>query len=335
MKRRIILFSMITLTVILLALIASQLAVRGVKGYFESPGPLEQEKTLMIAQGTGFKSIVRQLEQEQVLNHPELYSAILWYLDRARNFKAGEYRFPAGVSPQRVTEMLVKGEVVIRKITIPEGLTVKQIYTLVQNQEDLSGTLPPLVPEGELRPETYHYHLNTTRSEIISRMRKAQKELLTQLWNARDESIPLQTPQQALILASIVERETGIAEERPAVAAVFYNRMRTGMRLQSDPTVIYGISNGLGVMDRLLTRKDLAVEHPYNTYVIPGLPPAPIANPGKASLEAVLNPIQSEDFYFVADGKGGHVFARTLEEHNRNVAAYRRALREAAAASRE
>ncbi len=218
-----------------------------------------------------------------------------------------------------------------RNFTIPEGLTAPQVVALLAAAEGLDGEPPPLdkIGEGTLLPETYQYVRGDRRVDIVGRMRKAMAETLDELWRKRSaDASPLATPRDAVILASIVERETALSEERPRIAAVFLNRLRRGMRLQSDPTVVYGLSNGTGTIGRPLTRADLAVDHPYNTYIHGGLPPGPIANPGRDSLAAVLQPAKSKDLYFVADGTGGHAFARTLDEHNRNVARWRRIQRQ-------
>jgi UPF0755 protein len=213
---------------------------------------------------------------------------------------------------------------VARRLTVAEGLTVAEVFRLLAETEALSGDLPEPPPEGSLLPETYFYALGDDRAELVRRMQRGMRRLLDQLWPARAEALPLTERQQALILASIVDKETGVAAERGAVAAVFHNRLRQGMRLQSDPTVIYGLTDGNGPLDRELTRADWQHDSPYNTYRIEGLPPGPIGNPGRAALEAVLNPDDVDYLYFVADGSGGHAFGRTLDEHNRNVAKWRR-----------
>ncbi|MGH6919137.1 MAG: endolytic transglycosylase MltG, partial [Geminicoccaceae bacterium] len=227
-------------------------------------------------------------------------------------------------TPASVINMLARGETVARRLTVAEGLTVAEVFRLLAETEGLSGELPEPPPEGSLLPETYFYALGDERAALVRRMQRGMRQLLDELWPARVDALPLADREQALILASIVDKETGVAEERGAVAAVFYNRLRRGMRLQSDPTVIYGLTEGNGPLDRELTRADWLHDSPYNTYLIDGLPPGPIGNPGRAALEAVLNPDDVDYLYFVADGSGGHAFGRTLEEHNRNVAKWRR-----------
>ncbi len=240
------------------------------------------------------------------------------------SLRAGEYAFPAAISAGDVVAMLSAGKTVVRRVTVPEGLTSAEVLALVAETPGLTGEVGTPPAEGTLLPETYHFSFGDTRADLIARMREAMTAELDTLWAARDAGLPLETPEEAVVLASIVEKETAVAAERRRVAAVFVNRLRKGMLLQSDPTTIYAVTGGAGPLDRPLTRKDLAIDSPYNTYVSPGLPPGPIANPGRASLAAALNPVDSNEYYFVADGTGGHAFARTLEEHERNVARWRK-----------
>lgn len=289
---------------------------------FTGSGPLVSAITVVIPKGVGSEAIARRLAEAGVV--PDPWSFLAGTKLRRAALRAGEYAFPAHVSPQDAMRMMAEGRTVVHKLTVAEGLTVKQILVLVRGADFLSGEISSMPEEGTLLPETWHLSRDDGRDEVIVRMQRAMVQALDQAWVARDPGVPLKSKRDAVILASIVERETAMASERPHVASVFLNRLRLGMRLQSDPTVIYGVSNQLGVLDRPISRADLDEAHPWNTYVIDGLPPTPIANPGKASLDAVLHPIDSDDLYFVADGSGGHVFARTLEEHNRNVAAWRK-----------
>lgn len=291
---------------------------------YASPGALSSPVTVMITPGTGFKAIARQLAEAGVVSHPELFMAEVMLAGKQREFKAGEYAFPPGVTPQRVVDMLVKGDVVVYSVTLPEGLTSQEILALLAAEETLTGDLPASVPEGSLLPETYQFVRGDARRGILTRMQKAMRETLAALWKNRRDGLPLSTPEDAVILASIVEKETGIPEERGRVAAVFINRLEAGMKLQSDPTVIYGLYRETGEKPIRLRKEDVERPTLYNTYAVQGLPPAPIANPGKASLEAVLHAPVTEEFYFVADGTGGHRFARTLNEHNRNVRQWKR-----------
>jgi UPF0755 protein len=222
-----------------------------------------------------------------------------------------------------VLSLLREGRTVVRHLTIPEGLTTVEILALLDDAPGLSGDRSPPA-EGTLLPETYNYSWGDSRAGMMARMQKAMAETLAKLWASRAAGLPLATPEAAVTLASLVEKETALAAERPRVAGVFVNRLRLGMRLQSDPTVVYALTAGKGPLGRELTRADLEVPSPYNTYRIDGLPPGPIANPGRAAIAAALQPLASRELYFVADGSGGHAFASTLEEHNRNVTRWRK-----------
>jgi len=287
-------------------------------------GPSVSETVVVLPRGAGLDEITARLNATGVIDRPWLFRLAVRIKGQDRALKAGEYAFPAGATPASVINMLARGETVARRLTVAEGLTVAEVFRLLVETDGLSGDLPELPPEGSLLPETYFYALGDDRAELVRRMQRGMRRLLDQLWPARAEALPLTERQQALILASIVDKETGVAAERGAVAAVFHNRLRQGMRLQSDPTVIYGLTDGNGPLDRELTRADWQHDSPYNTYRIEGLPPGPIGNPGRAALEAVLNPDDVDYLYFVADGSGGHAFGRTLDEHNRNVAKWRR-----------
>lgn len=316
------------------AVAATTVAVAGVWMFhraFATPGPSARDTVLVVPRGASVRSIAALLEAEGIVGDATIFSLGVRGFGGERPLIAGEYAFPPAVSARDAMRILQSGKVIARNLTIPEGLTVLQVFAMVGAAEGLQGELfsPEKFGEGTLLPETYQYVRGERREDVLARMKKAMGETLDRLWRERSEnSEPLASPREALILASIVERETGVAGERPRIAAVFLNRLRRGMRLQSDPTVVYGMSNGAGVIGRPLTRADLAVDHPYNTYIHTGLPPGPIANPGRDSLEAVLQPAKSKDLYFVADGTGGHAFARTLKEHNRNVARWRRLQRQ-------
>ena len=291
---------------------------------FERPGPLTAETVLVVPRGAGLKAIAAQLETAGVIRHPLLFLAKAQWTGAHRELKAGEYAFEAAISPAAVLAKLRRGDVVVRRVTVPEGLTSRQVAALIDAAPELDGALDAVPPEGSLLPETYDYRLGDSRAGLIERMMRARDRLLDELWRGRAEGLPLSDPQAAVILASIVERETAVPAERPRIAAVFINRLRRGMRLQSDPTVVYALTGGRGPLGRALSRRDLSIDHPYNTYAVGGLPPGPIANPGAASLAAVLRPDATKELYFVADGTGGHAFAKTLREHNRNVARWRR-----------
>lgn len=296
----------------------------GLEGHrrFTRPGPLSEDTALVVAKGAGLEAIARQLAAARVV--PDPYTFMVGTRLRRVSLRAGEYAFPAHVRPVDAMTMMAEGRTVVHKLTIAEGLTVRQVLAEVDGAEYLAGAVARKPAEGALLPETWHLTRGDARDEVVARMEKAMRQTLDQAWAGRAAGLPLKTKEEALVLASIVERETGLKAERPQVAAVFLNRLRLGMRLQSDPTVIYGVSGRLGVLERPLTRADLDDQHPWNTYVHDGLPPTPIANPGRASIEAVLNPAPSDALYFVADGSGGHVFARSLDDHNKNVAKWRK-----------
>jgi UPF0755 protein len=317
----------------LLAVLSMLVALAGVvviagwtqlNAYLVRPGPAKQETVVVLARGAGLAEIASQLRAARVIEQPWMFRLAVRVLDRDRELKAGEYAFPSRVTPGTVIGMLSAGQTVARRLTIAEGLTVADVFRMLEETDALSGELPELPPEGSLLPETYFYALGDDRAELVRRMRRSMEEVLERLWAERAPDLPVSSPEDALILASIVDKETSVPEERRKVAAVFVNRLRQGMRLQSDPTVIYGLTNGEGRLGRELTRNDWEHASDFNTYRIAGLPPAPIANPGRESIAAVLDPADVDYLYFVADGSGGHAFARTLEEHNRNVATWRR-----------
>lgn len=295
---------------------------------FTRPGPLKAPKTLVIPRGTGVEGIANRLAEADVVHYPQIFMLAVRLHAEQGPLKAGEYAFTPGVSPREVMELLQSGETVVRRLTVAEGLTSRQVVAQLGIVEGLVGTVDDIPPDGTLMPETYHFSYGDNRQQVIARMQGSMREMVDRLWEKRAANLPVKTKEEAVILASVVERETAIPAERPRVAAVFINRLRKGMRLQSDPTVIYGMSDRLGVIDRPLLRADLQQDHPYNTYTRDGLPEGPICNPGRQSLEAVLNPISTDEYYFVADGTGGHAFAKTLDEHNANVRRWRQVQQE-------
>lgn len=287
--------------------------------------PLDQPVTVVIPRGTGVQEIAALLEERGVVIHRFLFLAASRLVARD-NLKAGEYRFEDELSAMDVATVLRDGKCLKRQVTVPEGLTSREILALLDGVEGLKREKDAeILEEGSLLPETYSYVLDTSRAELLRRMKNDAQSFLTDAWAKRQEGLPLKTPREAVILASIVEKETGFsAQERARIAGVFVNRLRRGMPLQSDPTAIYALTEGNGPLNRALTRKDLEKQSPYNTYVVTGLPQGPICHPGRAALKATLAPEKHDYIYFVADGSGGHVFARTLDEHNKNVAQWRR-----------
>jgi UPF0755 protein len=313
-------------TLAMAALLGAGAALWGYE-WFHRPGPAGVETTVIVERGAALGTIARQLEESGVVGNARLFHIATRVLSAGRTLKAGEYRFKANASAADVMRTMVEGLTVARRLTIAEGLSVTEALTLMAKAEGLTGEVPASaagLPEGSLLPETYFYGWGDSRADMIERMAKAMREAVAELWAARADGLALDTPESAVILASIVEKETGVASERGRVARVFHNRLERGMALQSDPTVIYALTLGKSELGRALARADLGIDSPYNTYVVRGLPPGPIANPGRAALEAVLHPAEGNDLYFVADGTGGHAFAATLAEHNRNVAKWRK-----------
>ncbi len=290
---------------------------------FISSGPLEQPATLIFAPNTHFTEIADTLAQNQVIAHPFLFKVIVFASGQSAKFKAGEYDFPIHISPREVANMLASGKTVIHHLTVAEGLMTSEIIDMVKHNDLLSGEITLDIKEGELLPETYNFTRGDKRNDILMRMHHAMQKELTDAWAGRADNLPLKTPEEALTLASIVEKETGVASERSRVAAVYINRLNKAMLLQADPTTVYAVTKGKYKLTRALTYDDLAINSPYNTYKFLGLPPGPIANPGKASILATLHPIKSDELFFVATGNGGHNFANTLKAHEANVKKYR------------
>lgn len=294
---------------------------------YQEPGPLQANVNFVVRNGAGLNEIANNLERSGVVTDSRIFRYVTaTYLDENETLKAGEYEIKAKASMKEIMDLLKSGKSILYAISFPEGLSVKQMFKRLAEDPVLEGELPAELPaEGALRPDTYKFSRGTKRDEIISQMIAAQQKVIDQVWEKRDPDLPLKSKLELVTLASIVEKETGKPDERAHVASVFYNRLQKGMRLQSDPTIVYGLFGGDGKpADRPIFQSDLKKETPYNTYVVKGLPPGPIANPGREALEAVANPWRTKDLYFVADGTGGHVFAATLEEHNANVKKWRK-----------
>src|SRR5882757_3649854 len=290
----------------------------------EAPGPLQEDKIVNIPLRAGMTDIADILQREGVIdNNRWAFIGSVFALKARSELKPGEYSFQKNASLRDVIGTMVDGKVVQHSVTIPEGLTSEQIVTRLSDNDLFSGSLKEMPREGTLLPETYKFPRGTTREQVIQRMQQTQKRVLAEIWERRNPDIPVRSPEALITLASIVEKEPGRADERSRVAAVFTNRLRQKMKLQSDPTIIYGLVGGKGTLGRPIKRSEITQPSPYNTYVIEGLPPGPIANPGRASLEATANPARTRDLFFVADGTGGHTFTETYDQHQKNVAKLR------------
>ncbi len=304
---------------------------------FHQPGPLKEVVTFDVGTGQGVNIIAEHLLYQGAIANTEdtlIFRAAARLSGRQGELKAGEYELTPAITMAAIMDKMSRGDVIERRFVVPEGLTSWQIVGLLSKVEGLSGDIKVVPAEGVLLPETYQYERTDTRQDQIDHMKDAMKKVMDELWPQRAGGLPFDTPEQALTLASIVEKETGVAAERTRIAGVFINRLRQGIPLQSDPTVIYALTKGhiqnagMGPLGRRLLKDDLEIDSPYNTYKNAGLPPGPIANPGRDSIAAVLNPEANDYLYFVADGTGGHVFARTLEEHNDNVASWKKIRKE-------
>lgn len=288
------------------------------------PGGFAEDVVFEVKAGDRLKGVSDSLEAKGLISSATIFRIAARYSGDDQGLKFGEYKIPAYSSMDEVLDLITSGRALAYQVTIPEGLTSFQVVALLADEPMLTGEIAEIPPEGSLAPNTYSISKGDTRASLIRRMTLAQHKIITEAWELRAEGLPLETPDEALTLASIVEKETGVASEREMVASVFINRLNRGMRLQTDPTVIYGITKGKGSLGRGIRASELRRKTEYNTYVIDGLPPTPIANPGKAAIEAALNPATSNYVFFVADGTGGHVFAETIGEHNKNVRAWRR-----------
>lgn len=286
-----------------------------------APGPLENDKVVLVRGSTS--EVIDRLEREGVVDKAFLLTLYWQLTGRSSQIKGGEYQFKKEASIDQVTTTLIEGKTIKHSLTIAEGKTSQEIIELLLADTNLAGELKDIPKEGTVLPETYKFDFGMARSKLLDHMTQEQMKLVREIWAKRDPDLPLASPQDLVILASIVEKETGKADERPRVAGVFVNRLIKKMRLESDPTVVYGLVGGRGSLGRGLTKAELDQSTPYNTYTLPGLPAGPITNPGRAALEAVANPSRTKELFFVADGTGGHVFAETYEQHLKNVAKWR------------
>lgn len=346
-RHPLVVFLNFVITIVIIAVVVLGGGLLIGKMQFEKPTSFDQARTITVDKGAGVREIADRLQSEGIVSSKWLFIAGVWLNREGNNLKAGEYAIPAHASMSDIMDLMVEGKSVVYRVTIPEGLTSEQVVScltadsvpadqdmqgLTSDQEAkcresasaLVGPAPPVPPEGAILPETYAFSRGDTRTNVLNLMMRERDRVLTDVWARRAPDLPLDNIDELATLASIVEKETAIADERTRVAAVFINRLRLDMRLQSDPTIIYGVFGGKGKPDGyVITAKDRDTPTPYNTYTIDGLPPGPIANPGRAALEAVANPSRTRDLFFVADGSGGHAFAETYEEHLRNVARWR------------
>ena len=295
-----------------------------VRVQFDQPGPLQYSTVVVIPKGDGVREIASRLERESIISDQRIFvAAVVVYFQAQSKLKAGEYAIAKGASMRSVLDTLIEGKAILQSVTLPEGLTSYQIVQRLKAQSELTGKINIIPREGSLMPDTYRFERGTDRNELIARMQNQQRKFIEKVWPERATDLPFRTMEEAVTLASIVEKETGKVDERQRVAAVFVNRLRKNMRLQSDPTIIYGLSGGKGTLGRGILRSEIRQMTPYNTYTMRGLPPTPIANPGRAAIEAVLRPAKTNDLYFVADGTGGHNFAETYEQHQQFVTEWR------------
>lgn len=312
------------ITLLLIAMLGAGGAYYYGRQMLEAPGPLKEDKIVNIPQRAGKRDIAETLNKESVTDvNPWVFIAAVAALKASSDLKPGEYSFQKNASLRDVIATMVEGKVVQHAVTIPEGLTSEQIVARLSDNDIFTGSVRELPREGTLLPETYKFPRGTPRDQVIQRMQQAHKRVLAEIWERRSQDLPVKTPEQLETLASIVEKETGKPDERSRVAAVFVNRLKQKIKLQSDPTIIYGLVGGKGTLGRPIKRSEITQPSPYNTYVIEGLPPGPIANPGRASLEAAANPARTRDLFFVADGSGGHAFTETYDAHQKNVAKLR------------
>ncbi len=323
-----------TLTTLVLLAICAGLVFGFAKYTYDSKGPLPHSQVLVIPKGEGVSAIANRLERNNIIIDKRLFTGAVMYFGVQNKLKAGEYEIPKHASMRQVLDRLLEGKSILHSVSFPEGMTSQQLVDRLNAHKILTGDIIEIPAEGSLLPDTYRFTRGTNRQDLILRMQTAQEKFLDGLWNQRAQDLPYKSKLEVLTLASIVEKETGQAGERPHIAGVFLNRLSKGIRLQSDPTIIYGLVGGVGKLGRGIRRSEIAKKTPYNTYQIDGLPPTPIANPGRAAIEAVFNPKKTKDIYFVADGTGGHIFARTLREHERNVREWRKIEKQRKAAAR-
>lgn len=316
------------LITLLLLMLSGAFAVLWLNEQFNLPHKIPAAAEVQIPRGAGLKKTAALLAERKVIAQERLFELYMRVYGLAGRIKAGEYAFSGEVSVAEAARIVTGGEVIVRSVTIPEGRSLAQIKQILNENPYLSGEITVALKEGDVLPETYHFSRGESRNSILLKAKQAMRTALAEAFAGKDEALPLQSTEELLILASIVEKETGLASERGKVASVFANRLRLGMKLQTDPTVIYALTKGEKPLGRPLYRRDLQVDSPYNTYLYAGLPPAPICSPGREAIRAAARPDKTKYLYFVADGiSGGHRFAKSLAEHNKNVALYRKQIR--------
>ena len=309
-------------TLVMLAMELAGTGIHFLATRLHAPGPLDVDKAVVI-RGNSASEIADTLLNERVIDNGLVFSIGVRMLGVDQHLHKGEFLFPAKASVETVIDTLVEGKTIDRFVTIPEGKTSEEVVAILRADEDLSGDIKEIPREGTLLPDTYKITRGDQRAKILAWMADAERTALNDIWKRRSADLPIHSAQELVVLASIVEKETSKADERPRIAGVLLNRLQKNIRLQSDPTIVYGLTGGKGPLGHGLTKDEIAKPTPYNTYTIDGLPPGPIANPGRAAMEAVANPSRTKEFYFVADGAGGHVFAETLDQHLHNVARWR------------
>jgi UPF0755 protein len=315
-----VVFGNAVITIVLILMLGGGAVYVYGKQMLESPGPLQEEKIVNIPARSKTRDIADILQREGVIDiNSWAFMGGVFALKASSDLKPGEYAFQKHASLRDVVATIVEGKVVQHSVTVPEGLTSEQIVARLSDNDIFAGSVREMPREGTLLPETYKFPRGTSRDQVVQRMQQTQKRVLAEIWERRNPDVPVKTPEQLVTLASIIEKETGKPDERSRVAAVFVNRLRQKIKLQSDPTIIYGLVGGKGTLGRPIRRSEIQQPSPYNTYVVDGLPPGPIANPGRASLEAAANPARTRDLFFVADGTGGHAFTETYDQHQKNV----------------
>ena len=310
-------------TIILLAAVVAGFALAFGKQRLDVAGPLEQSQIVNVPRNVGPRDIAELLQREGVIDQKWVFLGGILVMKDWSKLKSGEYEFKKQASLRDVIDTLVEGKVFQHHLTIPEGLTSEQVVQRLMDNDVLSGNIKEIPREGTILPDTYSFPRVSTREQLIQHMQQEQRRVVQDIWNRRAPDLPIKSPEQLVVLASLIEKETGKPDERTRIAAVFVNRLKLKMRLQSDPTIIYGLVGGKGTLGRPILRSEIDQPTPYNTYVIDGLPPGPIANPGRASLEAAASPARTKELYFVADGTGGHAFGENLDQHQKNVARLR------------